>query len=144
MMNIKPLTIKNSAVFNCLVEGLDKVGDAKKIDNTNRAFMPVSVEKIFEEKRSGVLFEHFSVCHYYEQNGDLMRDPEMTFIKVNTAIGAKIFPAYFRQDNIAKEEFSIWRDETGKILTIKKLQADHTSFANLWMRNIRDQQGIKI
>ena len=38
-----------------------------------------------------------SVCHYGEQNGDLMRDPEMCF-ELGFAGGAHLNPYYWRND----------------------------------------------
>lgn len=53
------------------------LGSYAKIDNGGNGFMPVSVEKLFHIP---TFDEHFVISHTYEQNGDLMRDPEMEFV----------------------------------------------------------------
>lgn len=107
-----------------------------KIDNTGGSCMSVSVEQIFENEN----YRIFSVAHYYEQNGDLMADPEMCFINLK-AVGS-FLPSYFKQDNIGIEQESIVI-ENGEIKGYRaKLQADHTSFANMWLRNIKNQQNL--
>ena len=42
----------------------------------------------------------FSIAHYYEQNGDLMRDPEMCFIKGGDG---EYYPYYYRIDGLGIE-----------------------------------------
>jgi len=107
-----------------------------KIDNTNGSFMPVSVEQIFENEK----FKQISISHYYEQNGDLMADPEMIFIYSK---GLDVFFAsYFKQDNLGMEEDSIIM-RNGEITGYRaKMQVDHTIFANLWLKNIKQQQNL--
>ena len=78
-------------VFHTLIEGLKEPGDAKKIDNTNGTYMPVHVE-IFDRSQYG---NHVSIAHYYEQNGDLMKDPEMTFL---ASLKGSVLPMTFEQD----------------------------------------------
>ncbi len=46
-----------------------------------------------------------SVAHYGEQNGDLMRDPEMCF-KLGLAGGPHLNPFYFRNDYMGVEQWS--------------------------------------
>ena len=48
---------------------------SRKIENS-KAFMPVHLQKL-RACEHGVFY---SMTHYYEQNGDLMRDPDMEFI----------------------------------------------------------------
>ena len=107
-----------------------------KIDNTNGSFMPVSVEQIFENEK----YKQISIAHYYEQNGDLMADPEMVFI-YSKALDV-FFPSYFMQANLGIKEDSIIM-EHGEIKGYSaKLQTDHAAFANLWLRNIKHQQNL--
>jgi len=107
-----------------------------KIDNTGGSFMPVSVEQIFENDN----YRIFSVAHYYEQNGDLMADPEMCFINLK-AVGSYL-PSYFKQDSIGMEQDSIII-ENGVIKGYSpKMQADHVAFANMWFSNIKNQQNL--
>ena len=135
---MKHLNKQAKAVMDKLTEGLN--GTARKIDN-NKSFMAVHVEEIatIEHSPNGPVF---SVAHYYKQNGDLMSDPDMTFLK---GITGEWFPLSFQQDGgfpIYQEVIAETFDD-GRIKSYRpKLSADLTSFANTWMRNIKKQQGL--
>ena len=93
------------------------------------AIMPVSVECIGADL--------FSVAHYYEQNGDLMADPEMVFWRR----GAAFYPVHFQQDNLGIYRECLWFDDAGGPARVApKEQRDQAAFAGTWMRNIRAQQ----
>lgn len=47
------------------------VGESVKVELDSEAMMPLVVEKVADNR--------VSVAHYYEQRGDLMRDPEIVF-----------------------------------------------------------------
>ncbi len=112
-----------------------------KIDNAAGAFMPLYVEKINETKD----FEFYSLAHYGEQNGDLMADPEMCFlVSKDTTKEVRVIPYYFRNDYAGKEKNAI-TFENSAIKAIDKAQvADNVEFANMWLKNIQSQQGIRI
>jgi hypothetical protein len=123
-------------VFHALIEGLKKPGDAKKIDNTDGTFMPVHVE-IIDRSQYG---NHVSIAHYYEQNGDLMKDPEMTFL---ASLKRSVLPMTFEQDGgfpICQVAMEI--DDSDTIRWNEKLQSSLADFANTWMVNIKDQQHL--
>ncbi|MEZ2347030.1 hypothetical protein [Terriglobus sp. RCC_193] len=79
-----------------------------------------------------------SVCHYGEQNGDAMRDPEMCF-ELGYAGGAHLIPYYWRNDYVAVEQVSraIIRDH---YVALTALQKQHEKFAETWDNNLRLQQ----
>jgi len=108
-----------------------------KIDNSERSYMAVSIEEIFNNDKYRII----SVAHYYEQNGDLMVDPELCFI--HSKARDLFMPSYFKMDGfLGREEESILM-ENGEINGIRtKMQADHTSFANMWLKNIKYQQNL--
>lgn len=107
-----------------------------KIDNSDRAYMPVHIEIIDRSETC----KHISLAHYGEQNGDMMRDPEMLFALHKET--QQFIPYYYRNDYMGMEQYSVrWTEES--VLLNRRLQADHTSFANQWLRNIAAQQGIK-
>lgn len=107
-----------------------------KIDNTDEAYMPVYIEIIDRSET----YKHISLAHYGEQNGDMMRDPEMLFALHKET--RQFIPYYYRNDYMGVEQYSVkWTDEG--ILLNRRLQADHTTFANQWLRNIAAQQGIR-
>ena len=131
---MKKLNVTATATLNKMISLM--VDGYIKIDRTGGSFMPVSAEIIFENHKYRII----SVAHYYEQNGDLMADPEMCFIYIK-ADGA-FLPSYFKQDNIGIEQESILIED-GKIKGYRlKLQSDHTFFANHWLSSIKQQQNF--
>ena len=135
---MKNLNQKATKVFMLLVDGLKEPGDAKKIDNTNGAFMTVHVELIHQNEHG----RHYSIAHYYEQNGDLMRDPDVVFLL--SAIDNQVYPLTFRQDGCPQvDQVAATANDSESICFNHKVQADITDFANMWMKNICEQQGLK-
>ncbi|MEI9980290.1 MAG: hypothetical protein WDN23_15060 [Edaphobacter sp.] len=78
-----------------------------------------------------------SVAHYGEQNGDLMRDPEMCF-ELGFAGGPHLNPWYWRNDYVAVEQWSrnIVRDHYVHLIA---LHEQHIRFAKTWDNNLRLQ-----
>ena len=52
------------------------LGNETAVRLTANGYMPLSVEHIGQSAEGNRLI---AICHYGEQNGDLMRDPEMVF-----------------------------------------------------------------
>ena len=136
---MKSLTGKAHQVMELLVEGLNDVGAHQTIDNSKGTFMAVHVEFI-NKLNNGLVGDVFSVAHYYEQNGDMMRDPDVEFLRN----GGKFYPIYFRQDGAGgKDEEVLSFDIGGHVQGYRKaLQADIASFCKMWMQNIKEQQGL--
>lgn len=108
-----------------------------KIDNSNGSFMPIVAEEIYSSSK----FKIYSIAHYYNEGGDLLTDPEMCFIYF---IDQNAYLAcYFKQDGVLAIEQESILVENGEITGIRtKLQAEHTEFANMWLRNIKNQQNL--
>lgn len=128
-----------TAIFKSLISQLHE--NYLKLDNSADSFMPVSFERLetipaFLGGKACI----YSLAHYYEQNGDLMADPEMTFFVCDTKTEFLIYPASFRQDNLGIYEESIFKQASWKYSP--KFQKQHTLFANMWLRNIKYQQGL--
>ena len=116
--------LENMLAMNC-----------SRIDKSNGAYMPVHIEVIERNKD----YRLISLAHYGELNGDLMRDPEMIFAQL--AATDEVIPYYYRNDYLGIEQYSMrWTGEGIKIN--RSLQTDHTVFANQWLRNIAEQQGL--
>ena len=104
-----------------------------KIDNP--PYMELVIEATDESGPCGL--PALSVCHYGEQNGDAMRDPEMCF-ELGFAGGAHLTPYYWRNDYVAIEQWSRFtRDGLYRFHT--QLYQQHERFAKLWDRNLRQQ-----
>lgn len=134
---MQSLNKKATKTFLKLVDGLDHVGASKKIDNAAGAFMAVCVEIIAEPAglRDGCFV--VAVTHYYESNGDLVTDPEVTFLLTDEKT---VYPMTFEQGGIA---YRVWvKIEDGRILSNRAGQADLCKFCNDWIKNIAEQQGL--
>ena len=132
MQCIKPLSKRALAVFRTLTEGFSKVGDHRKVNQTE-AFMPVCVEAVGMTPQGALIV---SVAHYYEQNDDLMADPEVTFVLTRPDY---VFPITFRQDGLGIDrEYVRW--EGNWVYWDLHMQNDLAGFCNQWMENIKQQQ----
>lgn len=148
---MKSVSVEAKRIIDKLVAGLDLPGDAKTFDahgytkKWNGSIMAVHVDNIGSVPSigSGCLY---SIAHYFKQNGDMMRDPEMIFWaggthNKNLGWSETYYPVYFRQDPMIEQESAAFED--GKLKGIRvKMQADHVKFANFWMHNIKEQQGL--
>lgn len=88
----------------------------------------------------------YSLCHYYEVNGDLMQDPEMCFLVTDNRNGfiadfdkLKIAPYMFQQANLGIYQDSIKIEHSKLTRYLRKQQKEQTAFANTWLQNIREQ-----
>jgi len=136
---MKAINKQAKKVMDVLIEGVDiDADDSKKIDNTKGTFMPVHIEYVTNCELGAI----YSVAHYYEQNGDLMRDPDMEFLKGGDG---EYYPISFWQDSpIVRDEPVEW-GEGGEIERCDDLkQIAMISFANRWMKNIKQQQGLVV
>jgi hypothetical protein len=102
----------------------------------NPPFMALVIEATDESGPCGL--PAISVCHYGEQNGDLMRDPEMCF-EVGLAGGAHLNPFYYRNDYAGVEQWSRFIRE-GHYCYHSQLYDEHERFAKLWDKNLREQR----
>jgi hypothetical protein len=105
-----------------------------KIDNP--PYMELVIEAMDESGPMGL--PAISVAHYGEQNGDLMRDPEMCF-ELGLAGGAHLSAFYYRNDYLGVEQWSrnIVRDN---YIHLTALHEQHQLFAKTWDNNLRWQR----
>lgn len=108
-------------------------GLSLRIDNP--PYMPLCIEATDESGPCGL--PCLSVAHYGEQNGDLMRDPEMMF-ELGLAGGAHLNPFYWRNDYVAVEQWSRFIAD-GQYAYHTALHRQHEEFAKLWDKNLRLQ-----
>ena len=105
----------------------------------NAPYMSLVVEALDESGPMGL--PALSVAHYGEQNGDLMRDPEMRF-ELGLAGGAHLSAFYYRNDYIGIEQWS--RDVVdGNYIHLIDLHKQHESFAKTWDNNLRLQDFLE-
>lgn len=136
---MKTLNKTATKIFLALVEMAKKSENNHiKIDNTEGTFMPLSIEKIGEIEG----YECFSMAHYGEQMGDLMADPEMCFLLAQNKNESIVIPYSFRNDYMGVDRMDILIENNTIKGIRKKAIADNVAFANMWIKNIKNQQNI--
>ena len=128
------LSPQATAIMDTLTAGMS-VSDHKKLNNAEGTFMALHVECI-DKCNLGPIF---SLAHYYEQHGDLMRDPEMLFIQ---AEDGGYYPAEIWQDPVNSHSVGVLIEDGMAVSIDETEQADLTVFAEVWLKNIRMQQRI--
>jgi hypothetical protein len=98
----------------------------------NLPYLPLVIEAADESGPLGL--PTLSVCHYSEQNGDAMRDPEMCFELRDD----ELIPYYWRNDYVAVEQVSR-AIVNGHYVALLELQKHHEKFARTWDTNLRLQ-----
>ncbi len=114
----------------------------------NPPYMALVIEGMDESGPMGL--PAISVAHYGEQNGDLMRDPEMCF-ELGLGGGAHLDPFYYRNDYVDVEQWSRDIQSNGYVHRVRdtsyvhhvNLHRQHKQFAEQWDKNLRSQGFIE-
>ena len=113
------------------------LGGVQAVRITVPGVMPLSVEKIgFSEDGHRLV----SLCQYGEQNGDLMRDPDIVFLFHDVPDGAAAEPVSFRNDYLGIVQEVYRYDETGRRThVVPSLKQELKEFARAWLATLREQ-----
>ena len=123
---MKPLAKSEGEVLEALTHDLE-IGAARKIDRST--FMAVCVDRLSAQT--------FSIAHYFKQNGDLVCDPDAVYLR--TEIGWFPVSLQLAMGHYAR---AVELDDGDKVTGWRPRQyKELASFATMWMRNIRSQQG---
>jgi hypothetical protein len=77
-----------------------------------------------------------SLAHYGEQNGDLMRDPEVVFVRYKIEEGPELaVPVYYRNDYGGIETGNYWDLKEG----LPPISLSLISFCKSWFSSLRVQ-----
>jgi hypothetical protein len=95
-------------------------------------FMRLVIEHVGAGPRGGELV---SVAHYGEQNGDLMRDPEIVF---EVSVGTW-YPVSIQQDYVGSYREAVSVGEDGRVYVRPADVRDIQAFAHVWDRNLKHQ-----
>jgi hypothetical protein len=111
--------------------------DSIRIENP--PYMRLVIEHIGRGPRGHDLL---SVAHYYEQNGDAMRDPEITFeVSPDLSIWS---PISFLQDNLGIYREFYFTNDAGQMMQRTRQIKDAFDFSKLWDRNIKEQGFLRL
>jgi hypothetical protein len=100
-------------------------------------YMPLSVEEIGISRDGHRLV---SLCQYGEQNGDLMRDPDIVFLLHNLPDGVAAEPVSFRNDYLGTVQEVYRYDEAGRRThVVPSLKQELKKFAQAWFATLREQ-----
>ncbi len=100
-------------------------------------YMPLSIEAIGTSADGNRLI---SLCHCGEQNGDMMRDPEMVFELFTHGEASAAEPLSFQSDYMGLFQEVYRYDEPGKKTHVNtRLKAELKSFARTWFTNLKEQ-----
>jgi len=102
------------------------------------------------ERLSALFVEHIgksadghclvSLCHDREQNGNLMRDPELVFELSLSPLASMAMPLSFQNDYMGVLQEVYRYDEDGKKTRVNvRLKQELASFAETWFANLKDQ-----
>jgi len=128
---MKKINEKSKIVLDKLWEYAEQNDGYYKLNN-DPTYMSLTIEILSTNQ--------ISLCHYGEQNGDLMRDPEMVFWKDENG---NYIPFYFRNDYVGFEEFSGEIIDKKLVIYNVEKQKGQIEFVDIWMENIKYQQEIK-
>jgi hypothetical protein len=110
---------------------------ARAVRITVPGYMPLSVEEIGSSEDGQRLV---SLCHYGEQNGYLMRDPDMVFLFHHVPEGVAAEPVSYRTDYLGIVQEVYRYDESGRRThVLPSLKQDLKEFAQSWFAVLRDQ-----
>lgn len=139
----KPATLNKKATnqFCRLFKDLELTpGSHRKYDNAAGTFMACSIEVL----RTGENYAIASVSHYGEQNGDLMADPDMTFLMlIYEGKILEVMPLTFKNDYMGFNQEAATVDDNGQLCYRAKMMKEQATFANTWINNIVLQQELK-
>ena len=135
-----PVVAKAAAErLGLILAGLGPRTPHRKIDNAPGVYMSLSAEWI----GTNAFGDLFSIAHYYEQMGDLMRDPDVVLVRCFH--DGHYYPVSIRQDGLGIfYEHLLFNNEGLPYRALKAGMRDLASFINAWTRNIFEQQGLKI
>ena len=133
---MKPLPKTAGTVLDRLTDGLNppwEKGSSRRVDTAPDVYMAVSVERIRDKT--------YSVAHYYKQQGDLIPDPEMTFLKDDEGnwypLTIQHAPPFNRYIVLVE------LDENETVTGFRpRAYKDASIFARTWMKNIKTQQDL--
>jgi hypothetical protein len=136
---MKPLNRQSEVVFWKLTDGLARVGNCRKIDDS------IIVEFVDQTKLGPLV----SIAHFDEHpSGDFVRDADMAFLisSIKAITGdlvhdadERIYPVSYRRNGLKEESLVI---DNGRWNVRLELQTEICRFADQWMLDISERQSL--
>jgi hypothetical protein len=126
---MKAISKEAQAVVEQVIAGMPASGGHRKVGPEGKAIMALTVETL----PGGEV----SLAHYYRQNGDAMRDPEIVLWK---GPDGRFYPVEITQDNVGLYRRLVEFKDGKPARWMPRAQADAATFMGTWMRNVREQQ----
>ena len=136
-MTPRPLSKSDSASLEILVRGLvdpceEDGPSSRRIGESDGVFMPLVVERLGPVT--------YALTHYYKQNGDMMRDPDVEFFRDSEG---RWFPIRFRQDGGVPMAYKVIEIGPAGIEAVyRQRYTSLREFVRVWLANLREQHGI--
>lgn len=138
MASPRPMSLKDTKTLESITRDLESPISSnncrRRFGDPAGAYMQLTVERVGEST--------YSLAHYYTQNGDAMRDPEVVFFRSSDG---HWFPLSFQQDGIRNPyRRALKLDPHAETIVSwwPRVYSDLRSFVLVWLRNLRCQQGI--
>lgn len=121
--------------YKALKPFLNELNNDPYLHFENGGYEPLVLEFLGYSDYKGRLV--YSIAHYYEQNGDLMCDPEITFA-VDLDAG-EIWPITYQMDAFGMYQQVFKRQTDGNMTYSPRLLREIDEFLWQWLKNIKDQ-----
>ena len=102
----------------------DKLGNISYVKFKNDSFMPLVIESIGRNT--------YAITHYFEQNGDLLPDPDIEFYLQDDGL----YPLAIQDPLHYARVGSV---ESGKLNIDKSDMVDLINFCDFWFTNLKNQ-----
>lgn len=127
---MKPISARDAKTLDKIFKGMEP--ETSKRINNSKVYMPLSVERLYDDR--------YSMAHYVEQGGDLLADPDIELYRDKLG---NWYPVAIQQllgiYTMAITKF----DENGEPAAFRiKEYNELRSFISMWLRNLREQQGL--
>jgi hypothetical protein len=130
MPMLKPMSKKDSKILDKIFGAMEP-GTSKRINNS-KTYMYLSVERLTSNS--------YSMAHYYEQNGDLVADPDIELLR---AKNGEWYPIALQQSTGAYTRAIEYYDKDGYPTKAYPMRySELRSFLSMWLKNLKDQQGL--
>jgi len=120
---------RDSKILDKIFDDMEE-GTSKRIDNS-KSYMYLSVERLTSNLHS--------MAHYFEQNGDLVADPDIEMLKTDDG---RWYPVALQQSFGTYTRAIESYDAHGPTRAYPKRYSELRSFLSMWLKNIKDQQGL--